>query len=253
MYNTTPHVPPPLYHPLKHPSSPQKTQIGLLDQGYWPDGIYTAPTDDALHFDIRAAKAMGYNMLRKHIKVEPDRWYYWADKLGMLVWQDHPSMFWEQDAFHKDEGQRVAPSRHEAAQWEAEYVRMVEEHYSFPCIIVYVVFNEAWGQYDTVRVTKEKRALDRSRLWTPASGWDDFEAGDIIDMHKYEDVVGVFCTYIYIYIYIHIYTCTHTCIYARTYTSTHSHPHPHTRFHCTTQVCRSRCPTTNPHPCIRVG
>lgn len=117
--------------------------------------------------------------------MEPDRWYYWADRLGMLVWQDHPSMFWEQDAFHPGEGQPVRPSSEEAAQWEHEFVRMVEEHYSFPCIVLYVVFNEAWGQYDTVRVTREMRALDRSRLWTPASGWDDADAGDIIDMHKY--------------------------------------------------------------------
>lgn len=152
-------------------------QLGLLDQGYWPDGIYTAPTDEALKSDIVAAKRLGYNMLRKHIKVEPDRWYYWADHLGVLVWQDMPSLYWEDGT--------PSPSAQEQAQWEGEFERMIQHLVSFPSIVVYVVFNEGWGQYDTRRVTQAVSALDRSRLFDCASGWNDAPVGDLVDMHKY--------------------------------------------------------------------
>lgn len=152
--------------------------MGMLDQGYWPDGIYTAPTDAALKYDIEASKAMGFNMLRKHIKVEPDRWYYWADHLGILVWQDMPAMFWE-------DARQPMPTQQEKDQYESEFKRMIEEHFSFPSIVMYVVFNEGWGQYETERVTKYVKSLDPSRLYNPASGWIDAAVGDIIDMHKY--------------------------------------------------------------------
>lgn len=152
--------------------------MGMLDQGFWPDGIYTAPTDAALKYDIEVSKQMGFNMLRKHIKVEPDRWYYWADHLGILVWQDMPAMFWEDNVVPN-------PSVQEKQQYEMEFRRMIQNHISFPSIVMYVVFNEGWGQYETDRVTKYVQSLDPSRLYNAASGWVDAPVGDMIDMHKY--------------------------------------------------------------------
>ncbi|BDA45139.1 probable beta-glucuronidase [Coccomyxa sp. Obi] len=143
--------------------------FGPLDQGYHPDGIYTAANDDALKFDIEAMKGLGMNLIRKHVKVEPDRWYYHADRLGMLVWQDMVAMFWEKPYM---EGERYRTPL-EKAQFEAELRRMVEEHHSNPCIGIYTVFNEGWGQYETQRVVQEAKALDPSRLWDAASGWID--------------------------------------------------------------------------------
>ena len=121
---------------------------GPLDQGFWPDGIYTAPTDEALKFDIEMTKRFGFNMTRKHIKVEPARWYYWTDKLGLLVWQDMPSDF----AAGKDaRGDRdgVPQSREAADQFELELRTMVQQHFNSPSIMLWVVFNESWGQHDT--------------------------------------------------------------------------------------------------------
>ncbi|DBB10511.1 hypothetical protein WJX82_011175 [Trebouxia sp. C0006] len=149
-------------------------QMGVLDQGFWPDGVYSAPCDEGLRYDIEAAKSMGLNMLRKHIKVEPDRWYYWADKLGVLVWQDMPSMTCE-----------AQPSSQEKQQFEGELVRMIENHHSFPSVVMYVVFNEGWGQYETERLTELAKSVDPSRLVSGASGWHDKPVGDIIDMHIY--------------------------------------------------------------------
>ena len=148
-------------------------QIGPLDQGWWPDGLYTAPTDEALKYDLDKIKEYGFNMVRKHVKVEPARWYYWADKLGLLVWQDMPSM-------------RGAPG--DAAgrmQFEGEMATMVEQHGNHPSIILWVVFNEGWGQYDTVRNTNNVMAQDPSRLVSCASGWTDYPVGNIIDRHSY--------------------------------------------------------------------
>ncbi|CAL8464673.1 g4208 [Coccomyxa elongata] len=156
-------------------------QLGFLDQGFWPDGVYTAPTDKALQHDIIFAKTLGYNLLRKHIKVEPDRWYYHCDRLGMLVWQDMPAMYWE-DPFSQGEFYRADA---EKAQFEHELTRMIDEHRSFPCIITYIVFNEGWGQYETLRVVEYAKSLDASRLFDGASGWVDFPVGDLVDMHAY--------------------------------------------------------------------
>jgi hypothetical protein len=153
-------------------------QMGMLDQGFWPDGIYTAPTDKALRWDFEITKQMGYNMLRKHIKVESDRWYYWADHMGVLVWQDMPCMYWEWDP-------KPNPSPAERKEYEREYARLVEEHVSFPSIVTYVVFNEGWGQYETERVTQLVSSWDTSRLYDPASGWVDADVGNLIDMHLY--------------------------------------------------------------------
>ena len=147
-------------------------QIGPLDQGYWPDGIYTAPTDDALRWDLEMTKAFGFNMTRKHVKIEPARWYYWADKLGLLVWQDMPSM-------------RNSGTWQDRMQFERELHQMITQHRNHPSIILWVVFNEGWGQYDTVRVTESVMALDPSRLVTCASGWHDANVGHILDHHSY--------------------------------------------------------------------
>eukprot|EP00891_Asterochloris_glomerata_P008358 jgi/Astpho2/8358/Aster-01423 len=152
--------------------------MGMLDQGFWPDGIYVAPTDEALKSDIVVSKQMGYNMLRKHIKVERDRWYYWADMLGILVWQDMPCLYWEW-------GSSPNPSDAERRQYEIEMERLIVEHYSHPSIVIYVVFNEGWGQYETQRVTLYAKSLDASRLFDCASGWFDAEVGDLHDMHMY--------------------------------------------------------------------
>jgi hypothetical protein len=146
-------------------------QIGPLDQGYWPDGLYTAPTDEALKFDIEMTKKFGFNMTRKHVKVEPERWYYWCDKLGLLVWQDMPN--------------GVNSTGEWRTQFEVELARLIEGRYNHPSIITWVVFNEGWGQYDTVRVTNWAMSLDPSRLVNSASGWVDHGAGHMVDMHIY--------------------------------------------------------------------
>ena len=146
-------------------------QLGTLDQGYWPDGIYTAPTDEALRSDIEFQKRAGFNLVRKHVKVEPDRWYYWCDKLGLLVWQDMPSG-----------NNTTLESR---TQFEVELQRMVQGRFNHPSIIVWVLFNEGWGQYDTERLVPWLKSIDLSRLVDNASGWTDKRVGDFIDMHSY--------------------------------------------------------------------
>ncbi|NMC04705.1 MAG: glycoside hydrolase family 2, partial [Candidatus Lokiarchaeota archaeon] len=146
-------------------------QFGPLDQGFWPDGIYTAPTDEALRWDIEQTKDFGFNMTRKHVKVEPDRWYYWCDKMGLLVWQDMPS---------GDNGDAEA-----RANFEHELQRMIECRRNHPSIVTWIVFNEGWGQHDTIRLTQLVKQLDPSRLVSCASGWNDFEVGDVRDSHSY--------------------------------------------------------------------
>ncbi|MGH7952081.1 MAG: sugar-binding domain-containing protein [Limisphaerales bacterium] len=146
-------------------------QVGTLDQGFWPGGIYTAPTDEALRSDIEFLKKAGFNLIRKHVKVEPDRWYYWCDKLGMLVWQDMPSG-----------NNATVDGRRD---FENELLRMVHGVENHPSIIVWVLFNEGWGQYDTAPLAKWLKDLDPSRLVDDASGWTDMRAGDLIDMHNY--------------------------------------------------------------------
>ncbi|SHJ86497.1 Glycosyl hydrolases family 2 [Nocardiopsis flavescens] len=147
-------------------------QVGTLDQGYWPDGISTAPTDEALRFDLQAHLDLGYNTVRKHVKVEPDRWYHWADVLGLIVWQDMPNMAHE-------------PSAADREQFEAELHEMIDEHRSFPSITHWIPFNEGWGQYDGARITDEVKDADPSRLVTGASGWHDTGNGDAVDSHIY--------------------------------------------------------------------
>ena len=156
-------------------------QAGPLDQGFWPDGIYTAPTDEALRFDIAEMKRLGFNMVRKHVKVEPARWYYWCDKLGLLVWQDMPSGGGGHGGNSEHEGE---PTEF-APQFETELRALVEQHQNHPSIILWVVFNEGWGQYDTARLTAWVKALDPSRLVNGASGWVDRKTGDVSDQHSY--------------------------------------------------------------------
>ena len=156
-------------------------EFGPLDQGFWPDGIYTAPTDEALRHDIEVIKKLGFNLARKHVKVEPDRWYYWADKLGLLVWQDMPS-----SSVGDNQNDKIRAGNEAAAQqFESELRALIEGRGNHPCIVMWVPFNEGWGQYDTARITEMVKQLDPSRLVDNASGWTDHGAGDVLDMHHY--------------------------------------------------------------------
>ncbi|WP_045739616.1 AbfB domain-containing protein [Actinoplanes rectilineatus] len=159
-------------------------QAGTLDQGFWPDGLYTAPTDAARAFDIQKHKDLGFNMVRKHIKVEPARWYYWADRLGLLVWQDIPST-------PPFDANRTAA---QIAQFETEAREIIDEHRFSPAVITYVPFNEGWGEWnlaDTQRVTTSLKSYDPTRLVNAHSGFNccaskgDPGTGDMIDWHVY--------------------------------------------------------------------
>ncbi|MGQ5650850.1 PA14 domain-containing protein [Streptomyces sp. EKR5.2] len=151
--------------------------MATLDQGFWPDGLYTAPSDEALAYDLKMHKNMGFNAVRKHIKVEPDRWFYWADRLGLLVWQDMPAMT-----------AGVNPSTAARTEYEHEMKEMIDEHISSPAVVMWVVFNEGWGQYDIGRVASQAKSWDPSRLVNNMSGLNlgnDGGAGDIMDEHGY--------------------------------------------------------------------
>ncbi len=145
--------------------------IGPLDQGWWPDGLYTAPTDEALKFDVEITRKMGFNMARKHVKVEPARWYYWCDKLGLMVWQDMPS-----GNNNGDEGR---------ANFRREWKAIIDAFRNYPSIVMWVPFNEGWGQHDTVEITQWTKQYDPSRLVNNASGWTDAGVGDVHDIHAY--------------------------------------------------------------------
>ena len=164
-------------------------QLGPLDQGWWPDGLYTAPTDAALRFDIEYTKKIGLNLIRKHVKTEPARWYYHCDKLGMLVWQDMPNgnlQPGEPNNLRVDPGAPDATRPADSAtQFEAELKELIEALRMFPSIVTWVPFNEGWGQYDTERITKMIRQLDSSRLVNSVSGWTDRNVGDMRDVHHY--------------------------------------------------------------------
>lgn len=162
-------------------------QYGPLDQGWWPDGLYTAPTDEALLYDIKKTKEWGFNMIRKHVKVEPARWYYHCDKEGILVWQDMPSGDMDnQWAPHVYNGgtdrQRTEAS---IANYYQEWKEIMDLCVSNPSVVVWVPFNEAWGQFDTEKVVAWTKAYDPSRLVNPASGGNHRPCGDILDLHNY--------------------------------------------------------------------
>jgi hypothetical protein len=161
---------------------------GPLDQGFWPDGIYTAPTDDALRFDLEQTKALGMNFVRKHAKVEPARWYYWADKLGLMVWQDMPSLDVSVDI---PTGPAPDPVPAAKANFEKELSEIVDQLRSVTSIIGWVVFNEGWGEYDTARIANAVKAEDPTRMVNASSGVNccksrgDSMAGDVYDDHTY--------------------------------------------------------------------
>jgi hypothetical protein len=161
---------------------------GPLDQGYWPDGISTAPTDQALRFDLEKTKELRFNFVRKHIKIEPARWYYWADTLGLLVWQDMPSLTAPSD---RPTGPAPDPEPEAKAHFEAELRAMVDQLRSVTAIVGWVPFNEGWGEYDTARIAAVVTALDPSRMVNADSGVNccfsrpDSGAGHIYDNHAY--------------------------------------------------------------------
>jgi hypothetical protein len=156
-------------------------QFGPLDQGFWPDGIYTAPTDEALRYDIEMTKKLGFNLARKHVKIEPDRWYYWCDKLGLLVWQDMPSG----DKYIGPRAPDITRSPESAKEYEQELKALVQGRGNHPCIVMWVPYNEGWGQWDTARIVAMIKKLDPTRLVDNTSGWSDRGVGDVNDMHKY--------------------------------------------------------------------
>jgi hypothetical protein len=146
-------------------------QFGLLDQGWWPDGLYTAPTDEALAFDIEKTRELGYNVIRKHVKVEPARWYYHADRLGMLVWQDMPSA--------NNKGPEAE------ANFARELTSMIDALRNHPSIVMWVPFNEGWGQHATEKYVSWLKSYDPSRIVNNTSGWTDMKVGDVADLHAY--------------------------------------------------------------------
>lgn len=178
---------------------------GTLDQGWWPGGLLTPPSDEAMRYDIEMTKAMGFNMIRKHVKIEPDRWYYHCDQLGIMVWQDMPSYnrlalktpaemekTKRKDRIYnaleriKREDADLNRRSEDAAQFEWELRRMVDLHFNSPSIVMWIPFNEGWGQYDTCRITDFIKKLDPNRLVNPTSGWTLRPCGDIYDIHTYQ-------------------------------------------------------------------
>lgn len=162
-------------------------QFGPLDQGWWPDGLYTAPTDEALKYDIQKTKDFGFNMIRKHVKVEPARWYTHCDQLGILVWQDMPngdrSPQWQNR--HYFDGNELKRSAESESNYRKEWKEIMDYLYSNPCIGTWVPFNEAWGQFKTAEIVEWTKAYDPSRLVNPASGGNHYPVGDMLDLHNY--------------------------------------------------------------------
>ncbi len=156
-------------------------QFGPLDQGWWPDGLYTAASDAALRYDVEVTKELGFNLLRKHVKIEPRRFYYWCDRLGVLVWQDMPSG----DAYIRRADPDLQRSPESEAQFMDELSRMILTLYSHPSIVMWVPFNEGWGQFKTAEVVQQIKDLDPTRLVNNASGWSDRGVGDVHDVHAY--------------------------------------------------------------------
>jgi len=164
-------------------------QYGPLDQGWWPDGLYTAPTEAALIFDIDKTKEMGFNMIRKHVKVEPARWYNYCDKTGMLVWQDMPSgdlgASWGNHPGIEGEGEDMNRTPESEKIYRTEWAAIMDDLYNFPSIVVWVPFNEAWGQFKTQEIVNWTMQKDPSRLVNSASGGNFHPVGHIIDLHHY--------------------------------------------------------------------
>ena len=163
--------------------------FGPLDQGWWPDGLYTAPTDEALAFDIQKTKDLGFNMIRKHVKVEPARWYYHCDRIGMIVWQDMPSggrgPGWQTTQYF--DGPLSVRSQESEECYKKEWSEIFNTLKSVPCIGVWVPLNESWGQFKTPEIVEMTKRLDPTRLVNPASGGNFYQCGDILDLHHYPD------------------------------------------------------------------
>ena len=163
-------------------------QFGPLDPGWWPDGLYTAPTDEALVYDLKKIKDFGYNMVRKHVKVEPARWYTYCDQLGLIVWQDMPNggrgpAEWQMHKYY--DGADAIRSAKSEANYRKEWKEIIDYLYSYPSIGVWVPFNEAWGQFKTPEIAAWTKEYDPSRLVNPASGGNHYTCGDILDLHNY--------------------------------------------------------------------
>ena len=163
-------------------------QFGPLDQGWWPDGLYTAPTDEALVYDLKKIKDFGYNMVRKHVKVEPARWYTYCDQLGLIVWQDMPNggrgpAEWQMHKYY--DGADAIRSAKSEANYRKEWKEIIDYLYSYPSIGIWVPFNEAWGQFKTPEIAAWTKEYDPSRLVNPASGGNHYTCGDILDLHNY--------------------------------------------------------------------
>lgn len=162
-------------------------QFGPLDQGWWPDGLYTAPTDEALRYDVVKTKDFGFNMIRKHVKVEPARWYMHCDRLGIIVWQDMPngdrSPEWQMREYFT--GAERLRSPESEANYRKEWKEIMDYLYSYPSIGVWVPFNEAWGQFKTQEIVEWTKQYDPSRLVNPASGGNHYHLGDMLDLHNY--------------------------------------------------------------------
>lgn len=159
-------------------------QLGFLDQGWWPDGLYTPPTDSAIRFDLEKTKEFGYNLLRKHTKVEPARWYYWCDKMGILVWQDMPTGDMGENP--RNAAGEIIRKAQSSFDFSKELKAMMDQHFNHPSIVLWVPFNEGWGQFNTIEICNWVEKYDPTRLVDGPSGWIDFPgAGDVQDMHKY--------------------------------------------------------------------
>jgi beta-galactosidase/beta-glucuronidase len=161
--------------------------MGTLDQGWWPDGLYTAPSDEALLFDIRKTKALGFNMIRKHVKVEPARWYTHCDREGLLVWQDMPSgdsaPVWQMYQYF--DGVELQRSDESEATFRKEWKEIIDLLRSHPSVVAWIPFNEGWGQFKTKEITEWTKQYDPSRLVIPASGGNHFQTGDMLAIHHY--------------------------------------------------------------------
>jgi hypothetical protein len=161
-------------------------QNGTLDQGFWPDGLYTPPSDEAMAYDVEMLKKMGFNMLRKHVKVENRRFYFHTDRLGMLVWQDMPSG----DEYIWGEMPDITKGEADSAQFMTELTRMIETKHNSPSIVMWVIYNEGWGQFNTAAVTDYVAAVDTTRLVNSVSGWTDRGTGHVRDVHHYPEPVA---------------------------------------------------------------
>ena len=164
-------------------------QFGPLDQGYWPDGLYTAPTDEALKYDIEQARDLGFNMIRKHMKVEPARWYTWCDRFGMLVWQDMPSgdksPQWQPMQYF--DGTEAVHTTVSEENFQKEWKEIMDALQPYPSIVVWTPFNEAWGQFNSKAIATWTKNNDTTRLVDPASGGNHYQTGDMLDIHHYPE------------------------------------------------------------------